>query len=54
MNNKLQLQMCIYSYLSTHSSIRVHLFKSGNVNLATQVAQRQGPTEPKHSQRSAF
>jgi len=37
-----------YGYLSTHSSTRVHLSKCGNVNLTRQLAQHQGPTEPKH------
>jgi len=38
-----------YSYLSTPPSTRVHLSKSGNVNIARQVAWHQVPTEPKHS-----
>jgi len=43
-----------YAYLSTSPSTRVHLSKSGNVDLARQVVRHQGPTEPKHSQHSAF
>jgi len=42
-----------YAYLSTSPSTRVHLSKSGNVDLTRQVVRHQGPTEPKHSQHSA-
>ena len=40
--------------LSTCPSTRVNLSQSGNVDLARQVVRHQGPTEPKHSQHSAF
>jgi len=43
-----------YAYLSTFNSTRVHLSKSRNLYLARQVVRHQGPTEPKHSQHSAF
>jgi len=55
LNNKsCNSKFAFNGYLSTHSSIRVHPFKSGNVYLARQLVWCQGPTELKHSQHSVF